>query len=157
MSMLQRRMMMAGIEEDGDMAKEWKLIGTKTFSEADFGTNEFTFQCDECTEFFICDDNLLSNQSMGYGIKINDISASNNHKVRNTEGIRHREIELTYKGNRWCESYTSCDYDAFVEGQKKTVIGKKNTSIGKANSITITQSSAQDYQIYAGTIEIFGR
>ena len=141
----------------GKEMKEWKLIGTKTFSEEDLGTSKFDFDCNGCTEFFICDDNLLSNQDMGYSIQINDVAMSVNHKVRTTNGIRHREISLEYKGNRWCENCVSFDYEALTLVNLQTVIGKKNTGIGVANKISIMQSLIQDYQIYSGTIEIWGR
>lgn len=143
--------------EGSEDMRDWRLIGTKTFSKEDLGTAQFDFNCDSCTEFFICDDNLLSNQTMGYNIKINDVSMSVNHNVRTGIGIRHREISLEYKGNRWCEKYVSCDYDAVVEQNARDIIGKKNTGIGVANKISIFQSLVQDYQIYSGTIEIWGR
>lgn len=146
-------MMMEGSED----MRDWRLIGTINFSEEDSGTAQFDFNCNSCTEFFICDDNLLSNQTMGYNIKINDVLMSLNHNVRTEIGIRHREISLEYKGNRWCEKYVSCDYDALVEQNARDIIGKKNTGIGVANKISISQSLIQDYQIYSGTIEIWGR
>ena len=143
--------------EGGDDMKEWQLIGTKTFSEDDFGTTKFDFDCNSCTEFFICDDNLISNHPMGYLIQINDVIMSVNHNVLTTSGIRHREVSLEYKGNRWCENCISFDYEALTLQNLQTVIGKKNTGIGVANKISISQSSTQDYQIYSGTIEIWGR
>lgn len=155
MSLLRRRAMMES--SGGEEMKEWKLIGTKTFSEEDLGTSKFDFDCNGCTEFFICDDNLLSNQDMGYSIQINDVAMSVNHKVCTTNGIRHREISLEYKGNRWCENGVSSDYDGMLYVNLQSVIGKKNTGIGVANKISITQSKIQGYQIYSGTIEIWGR
>lgn len=155
MSLLRRRAMME--QTGGDEMKDWKLIGTKSFSEEDFGTTKFDFDCNGCTEFFICDDNLLSNQDMGYNILINGVSMSVNHKVRTTNGTRHREVSLEYKGNRWCEKYVSYDYDTLGGQNVQGVIGKKNTGIGVANKISISQSNIQDYQIYSGTVEIWGR
>lgn len=155
MSLLRRRGMIEGT--GGDEMKDWKLIGTKSFSEEDFGTTKFDFDCNGCTEFFICDDNLLSNQDMGYSILINDVEMSVNHRVRTTSGIRHREVSLDYKGNRWCEKFASCDYDALLNQNVQYIIGKKNTGIGVANKISISQSNVQDFQIYSGTIEIWGR
>ena len=155
MSLLRRREMIQN--SGGKEMKEWKLIGTKTFSEEDLGTSKFDFDCNGCTEFFICDDNLLSNQDMGYSIQINDVAISANHKVRTTNGIRRREISLEYKGNRWCENCVSFDYEALTLVNLQTVMGKKNTGIGVANKISITQSTIRDYQIYSGTIEIWGR
>ena len=148
-----RRRMMEGSED----MRDWRLIGTKNFSEEDLGTAQFDFNCNSCTEFFICDDNLLSSQPMGYNIKINDVSMSVNHNVRTEIGIRHREISLEYKGNRWCEKHVSCDYDGLIEQNARNIIGKKNTGIGVANKISISQSFSHDYQIYSGTIEIWGR
>lgn len=145
--------MMEGSED----MRDWRLIGTKTFSEEDLGTAQFDFNCNSCTEFFICDDNLLSNQDMGYSILINGVRMSVNHKVRTTSGTRHREVSLEYKGNRWCEKYISYDYDVLGVQNVQGVIGKKNTGIGVANKISISQSAVQDYQIYSGTIEIWGR
>lgn len=145
------------IMEGSEDMRDWRLIGTKTFSKEDLGTARFDFNCDSCTEFFICDDNLLSNQTMGYNIKINDVLMSVNHNVRTETGIRHREVSLEYKGNRWCEKIASCDYDALLNQSVQYIIGKKNTGIGVANKITILQSNVQDYQIYSGTIEIWGR
>lgn len=152
-----RRRMLMDLISRGDGMKEWKLIGTKSFSEEDFGTAQFDFNCNSCTEFFICDDNLLSNQDMGYRLLINDVEISFNHKVRTTSGARHREVSLEYKGNRWCEKYVSYDYDTLGGQNVQGVIGKKNTGIGVANKISILQSNIQDYQIYSGTIEIWGR
>lgn len=148
-----RRRMMEGSED----MRDWRLIGTKNFSEEDLGTAQFDFNCNNCTELFICDDNLLSDQTMGYNIKINDVSMSLNHGVRTGTGIRHREISLEYKGNRWCEKYVSSDYDGLIEQNARDIIGKRNTGIGVANKISICQSNIQDYQIYSGTIEIWGR
>lgn len=155
MSLLRRRGMMQN--SGGKEMKEWKLIGTKTFSEEDLGTSKFDFDCNGCTEFFICDDNLLSNQTMGYNIQINDAYMSVNHNVKQESGIRHREISLEHKGNRWCENCVSFDYETLAFTNPQTVMGKKNTGIGVANKISITQSKIQDYQIYSGTIEIWGR
>ena len=143
--------------EGSEDMRDWRLIGTKTFSKEDLGTARFDFNCDSCTEFFICDDNLLSNQTMGYNIKINDVLMSVNHNVKTQTGIRHREASLEYKGNRWCEKFASYDYDALLNQSVQYIIGKKNTGIGVANKITILQSNVQDYQIYSGTIEIWGR
>lgn len=143
--------------EGSEDMRDWRLIGTKTFSKEDLGTARFDFNCDSCTEFFICDDNLLSNQTMGYNIKINDVLMSVNHNVKTETGIRHREVSLEYKGNRWCEKFASYDYDALLNQSVQYIIGKKNTGIGVANKITILQSNVQDYQIYSGTIEIWGR
>lgn len=145
------------IMEGSEDMRDWRLIGTKTFSKEDLGTARFDFNCDSCTEFFICDDNLLSNQTMGYNIKINDVLMSVNHNVKTETGIRHREVSLEYKGNRWCEKFASYDYDALLNQSVQYIIGKKNTGIGVANKITILQSNVQDYQIYSGTIEIWGR
>ena len=144
-------------DDGGNEMKEWTLIGTKSFSEEDLGTSKFDFDCNGCTEFFICDDNLLSNQTMGYNIQINDVIISMNHKVKQESGTRHREISLEYKGNRWCENCTSFDYETLALAPLQTVMGKKNTGIGVANKISIIQSNIQDYQIYSGTIEIWGR
>lgn len=155
MSLLRRRAMMES--SGGEEMKEWKLIGTKTFSEEDLGTSKFDFDCNGCTEFFICDDNLLSNQTMGYSIQINDAYMSVNHNVKQESGIRHREISLEHKGNRWCENCVSFDYETLAFTNPQTVMGEKNTGIGVANKISITQSKIQDYQIYSGTIEIWGR
>lgn len=145
------------IMEGSEDMRDWRLIGTKTFSKEDLGTARFDFNCDSCTEFFICDDNLLSNQTMGYNIKINDVLMSVNHNVKTETGIRHREVSLEYKGNRWCEKFASYDYDVLLNQSVQYIIGKKNTGIGVANKITILQSNVQDYQIYSGTIEIWGR
>lgn len=154
MSLLRRRMMMN--MEDEEMA-EWKLIGTKKFSESDLGTRKFDFECSGCTEFFICDDNLISNQSMGYRFMINDVEMSVNHHVMTKTGELHREVSIELKGNRWCEMTAYYDYAALGLQNVQYVIGKKNTDIGVANKISILQSAVEDYQIYDGTIEIWGR
>ena len=155
MSLLRRRAMME--ENGGDGMREWKLIGSKEFSEADKGIGSFGFECDGCTEFFICDNDLISNQDMGYGIAINDIRISVNHKVRTTSGKRYREVCLEYKGNRWCETDASFDYEALTLQNLQVVMGDKNIGVGVANKISIIQSTVSGYEIYSGTIEIWGR
>ena len=138
---------------------EWTLLWDHTFSSADVGTAYWEWNVTGITEISVRTWGLLSNQTMGWQLKVNGASLTNNVAVRNTEGVRHQIIHAIFAGAHWITRISTYDYDAMSGASLNNTASPTGANMGdgKAQTIQFAQSPAQDYQIYSGQVKIWVR
>ena len=143
----------------GQGGGEWTLLWGHTFSESDVGTAYWEWNVTEITEISVRTWGLLSNQTMGWQLKVNGASLTNNVAVRNTDGVKHQIIHAVFAGSHWITRVSSYDYDALSGSSQNNTASPTGANMGdgKARTIQFAQSTAQDYQIYSGQVKIWVR
>ena len=143
----------------GQGGGEWTLLWDHTFSESDVGTAYWEWNVTEITEISVRTWGLLSNQTMGWQLKVNGASLTNNVAVRNTDGVKHQIIHAVFAGSHWITRVSSYDYDALSGSSQNNTASPTGANMGdgKARTIQFAQSTAQDYQIYSGQVKIWVR
>lgn len=138
---------------------EWTLLWDHTFSSADVGTAYWEWNVTGITEISVRTWGLLSNQTMGWQLKVNGASLTNNVAVRNTEGVRHQIIHAIFAGAHWITRISTYDYDAMSASSLNNTASPTGANMGdgKAQTIQFAQSAVQDYQIYSGQVKIWVR
>lgn len=138
---------------------EWTLLWEHTFSESDVGTAYWEWNVPDITEISVRTWGLQSNQTMGWQLKVNGASLTNNVAVRNTDGIKHQIIHAIFAGAHWITRISTYDYDAMSASSLNNTASPTGANMGdgKAQTIQFAQSAAQDYQIYSGQVKIWVR
>lgn len=138
---------------------EWTLLWDHTFSESDVGTAYWEWNVTDITEISVRTWGLLSNQTMGWQLKVNGASLTNNVAVRNTDGIKHQIIHAIFAGAHWITRISTYDYDAMSASSLNNTASPTGANMGdgKAQTIQFAQSAVQDYQIYSGQVKIWVR
>lgn len=139
--------------------REWTLLWEHTFSESDVGTAYWEWNVPDITEISVRTWGLQSNQTMGWQLKVNGASLTNNVAVRNTDGVKHQIIHAVFAGSHWITRVSSYDYDALSGSSQNNTASPTGANMGdgKARTIQFAQSTAQDYQIYSGQVKIWVR
>ena len=138
---------------------EWTLLWEHTFSESDVGTAYWEWNVPDITEISVRTWGLQSNQTMGWQLKVNGASLTNNVAVRNTDGIKHQIIHAIFAGAHWITRISTYDYDAMSASSLNNTASPTGANMGdgKAQTIQFAQSAVQDYQIYSGQVKIWVR
>ena len=138
---------------------EWTLLWEHTFSESDVGTAYWEWNVTDITEISVRTWGLQSNQTMGWQLKVNGVSLTNNVAVRNTDGIKHQIIHAIFAGAHWITRISTYDYDAMSASSLNNTASPTGANMGdgKAQTIQFAQSAVQDYQIYSGQVKIWVR
>ena len=138
---------------------EWTLLWDHTFSESDVGTAYWEWNVTDITEISVRTWGLQSNQTMGWQLKVNGVSLTNNVAVRNTDGIKHQIIHAIFAGAHWITRISTYDYDAMSASSLNNTASPTGANMGdgKAQTIQFAQSAVQDYQIYSGQVKIWVR
>lgn len=139
--------------------REWTLLWEHTFSESDVGTAYWEWNVPDITEISVRTWGLQSNQTMGWQLKVNGASLTNNVAVRNTDGIKHQIIHAIFAGAHWITRISTYDYDAMSASSLNNTASPTGANMGdgKAQTIQFAQSAVQDYQIYSGQVKIWVR
>ena len=139
--------------------REWTLLWEHTFSESDVGTAYWEWNVPDITEISVRTWGLQSNQTMGWQLKVNGVSLTNNVAVRNTDGIKHQIIHAIFAGAHWITRISTYDYDAMSASSLNNTASPTGANMGdgKAQTIQFAQSAVQDYQIYSGQVKIWVR
>lgn len=143
----------------GQGGGEWALLWEHTFSESDVGTAYWEWNVTDITEISVRTWGLQSNQTMGWQLKVNGVSLTNNVAVRNTDGIKHQIIHAIFAGAHWITRMSTYDYDAMSASSLNNTASPTGANMGdgKAQTIQFAQSAVQDYQIYSGQVKIWVR
>ena len=139
--------------------REWTLLWEHTFSESDVGTAYWEWNVPDITEISVRTWGLQSNQTMGWQLKVNGASLTNNVAVRNTDGIKHQIIHAIFAGAHWITRISTYDYDAMSASSLNNTASPTGANMGdgKAQTIQFAQSAVQAYQIYSGQVKIWVR
>lgn len=123
------------------------------------GTAYWEWNVPDITEISVRTWGLQSNQTMGWQLKVNGASLTNNVAVRNTDGIKHQIIHAIFAGAHWITRISTYDYDAMSASSLNNTASPTGANMGdgKAQTIQFAQSAVQDYQIYSGQVKIWVR